>query len=425
MGLRVAPQKTEAIFFHDGRRGKPPVAHVRVDDTPVQLGTSMKYLGLRLDGRWSYRDHVDRLVPKLDGMAAALTRLLPNLGGPGDRVRKLYANTVNSVALYGAPAWADEAVATRHIRDAFRRVQRRVAIRVVRGYRTVSHIAASVLAGLPPMELVARAHKRMYEQIKELRGLGVLVTKGTQGAVRLQARRQLAEEWREYLTSIPPTASGTRVVGAVGPVLEEWMDRPRGIKMSFHLTRVLSGHGCFGEYLCKIGKESTKHCHHCEEEDTAQHTLEHCPAWADERRVLTNTIGEDLSLPTVVRQMVGSEDNWKAVSSFCSNIMRQEEAERERERRGRRGRHALTPESRRERRSYLGALARKRSSPRRKTKVGSNPAPRRKTEGKPGPTIVKGDAPLETPDILRDRGRMGGEGYRRVKIGGSRRRIPP
>lgn len=91
-------------------------------------------------------------------------------------MRKLYANTVNSVALYGAPAWADEAVATR---DAFRRVQRRVAIRVVRGYRTVSHIAASVLAGLPPMKLVARAHKKVYEQIKELRGLGVLVTEGT------------------------------------------------------------------------------------------------------------------------------------------------------------------------------------------------------------------------------------------------------
>lgn len=150
--------------------------------------------------------------------------------------------------------------------------------------------------------------------------------------MRLQTRRQLAEEWRKYLTSIPLTASGTRVVGAVGPVLEEWMDRPRGTKMSFHLIQVLSGHGCFREYLCKIGKESTKHCHHCEEEeDTAQHTLEHCPAWAEERRVLTNTIGEDFSLPTVVRQMVGSEDNWKAVSSFCSNVMRQKEEAGERE----------------------------------------------------------------------------------------------
>ncbi|KMQ89243.1 reverse transcriptase [Lasius niger] len=101
MSLKVAPRKTEAIYFHNGSRGVPPQTHVTVDDIPVQLGTCMKYLGLWLDGRWSLRDHFDRLVGKVEGVAAALSRLLPNIKGPDDRVRRLYANVVNSVALYG------------------------------------------------------------------------------------------------------------------------------------------------------------------------------------------------------------------------------------------------------------------------------------------------------------------------------------
>lgn len=63
------------------------------------------------------------------------------------------------------------------------------------------------------------------------------------------------------------------------------------------MTQVLTGHGCFGEYLCRIKKERTTACHHCEEAvDTAQHTLAECPAWVEERRVLTDIVSGDLSL---------------------------------------------------------------------------------------------------------------------------------
>ncbi|KMQ85535.1 reverse transcriptase, partial [Lasius niger] len=232
LGLKVAPHKTEAIYFHNGSRGKPPGAHVIVDGIPVQLGQSIKYLGLWLDGTWRFGDHFDRLAVKANGVAAALSRLLPNIGGPDDRVRKLYANVVNSVTLYGSPVWADEAMATRRIKDVLRQIQRRVAIRVVRGYRTVSHAAASALAGLPPMELQACTLKRVYERIKELRGMNFSVTERVRGVVRTQARRRMIEEWGDYLENVPPTNSGRRVVGAVRPVLDEWVDRSHG-RMSF------------------------------------------------------------------------------------------------------------------------------------------------------------------------------------------------
>ncbi|KAL6421128.1 hypothetical protein ACFW04_014123 [Cataglyphis niger] len=71
------------------------------------------------------------------------------------------------------------------------------------------------------------------------------------------------------------------------------------------MTQVLNRHGCFGEYLHRIGKEGTISCHHCGmERDTAQHTLDSCPAWECKRRVLTGVVGFDFSLWAVVAAML-------------------------------------------------------------------------------------------------------------------------
>ncbi|KAL0901152.1 hypothetical protein ABMA27_006464 [Loxostege sticticalis] len=104
-------------------------------------------------------------------------------------------------------------------------------------------------------------------------------------------------------------------------------------RLSYRLTQVLTDHGCFWAFLCLIGREESPRCHHCDaEEDTAQHTLATCPAWARERDVLIAVVGRDLSLGAVVTRMVGSEEAWQAMRSFCETVISQKEAvERERE----------------------------------------------------------------------------------------------
>ncbi|XP_039311331.1 uncharacterized protein LOC120359088, partial [Solenopsis invicta] len=106
---------------------------------------------------------------------------------------------------------------------------------------------------------------------------------------------------------------------------DEWVARPFG-GLSYRMTQVLTGHGCFGEYLCRIRREPTKQCHHCgAARDSARHTLEECPAWEELRGVLRAEVGDDLSLPAIISQMVGRESAWKAVSSFCERVMLQKE----------------------------------------------------------------------------------------------------
>lgn len=113
---------------------------------------------------------------------------------------------------------------------------------------------------------------------------------------------------------------------------ETWKNR-RGLPLTYRMTQVLTGNGVFGEYLKKIGREETDLCHHCGEgRDTAQHTLEFCPAWELPRYNLRIAIGECLAPSAVLEAMLNGPREYEAVRFFCEQVMLvKERAERERE----------------------------------------------------------------------------------------------
>lgn len=119
--------------------------------------------------------------------------------------------------------------------------------------------------------------------------------------------------------------SGRRVVEAIGPYLEQWLDtRKRG--GIFHTAQVLTIHGCFGEYLCKIEKKRLARCHHCvAENDTADHILMRCPAWEIERNQLVEQVEDNLVLPIVIGAIIREEEAWKGFTTFCGKVMRKKE----------------------------------------------------------------------------------------------------
>jgi len=96
LGLEVAARKTEAVLFHSGSRDSPSPTLIRVGEARVQVGEKIKYLGLQLDATWFFGEYFRRLAPRVEGVAMALGRLLPNLGGPGGKVRRVYATVVAS-----------------------------------------------------------------------------------------------------------------------------------------------------------------------------------------------------------------------------------------------------------------------------------------------------------------------------------------
>jgi hypothetical protein len=321
LGLRVAPEKTEALFFYGHRRKPPAGSCIMVGGISVPISPHTRYLGLVLDPKWKFEKHFRRLFLKVIGTAGGLSRLLPNLGVPSAACRRLYTGVVRSMALYGSPVWAE--TLTPHSRTLLRQTQRVMAVRVIRGYRTISYEAACAVAGTPPWDLDAKALAGVYRCSAEVRREGARPSPELMMRWRERGQRVLIREWRLRLES--PMA-GHLTISAIQPYLAEWVGRGHG-SLTFRLVQVLTGHGCFGRYLHRIGRELSTQCHESRaEEETAQHALEQCPAWASQRQSLISVIGADLALPVIVKAMTLSATSWEAVASFYEHIMLQKEA---------------------------------------------------------------------------------------------------
>lgn len=144
--------------------------------------------------------------------------------------------------------------------------------------------------------------------------------------IRMQEKRNMRIQWRRYLAD--DVESGRRVVKAIRPHLEEWLEC--GSSTTFHTAQMLTDHGCFGGYLRKIGKENTSACHYCGARvDNADHTLSRCTAWDRDRRILTETMGVNLEISRIVKKITESREAWHSFADFCGSVMRRkEEAER-------------------------------------------------------------------------------------------------
>lgn len=70
--------------------------------------------------------------------------------------------------MYGAPIWADGVTESPKIVKKARALQRKVSIRVIRAYRTVSQEMALMLARNPPAELLAGKLKAVHDRKKAI-----------------------------------------------------------------------------------------------------------------------------------------------------------------------------------------------------------------------------------------------------------------
>ena len=88
-------------------------------------------------------------------VSTAISRLLPNTGGPRQAARKLLAAVSTSTMMYGAPIWytAVGIVSYMRVIVAAHRIS---SWRVCCAFRTISSDAVCVVAGRSPPQLLAK-----------------------------------------------------------------------------------------------------------------------------------------------------------------------------------------------------------------------------------------------------------------------------
>lgn len=82
------------------------------------------------------------------------------------------------------------------------------------------------------------------------------------------------------------------------------------VETTFHLTQLLTGHGCFGVYLAKIRKLPSPMCPYCgDPDDTSLHTFFNCHIWNENRTPVTEALGQPLTPDMVQTILCGPPPN--------------------------------------------------------------------------------------------------------------------
>ena len=131
-------------------------------------------------------------------------------------------------------------------------VKRAMTIRVFRAYRTVDTRGVLVIARQVPWHLVAMERKHRYEDQKKL--------DPSKRTTKKQRREATVRKWQEEWSQVTEGGQWTR---RLLPDLRSWYARVHG-ELSYHLMQVLTGHGSFQHYLCRIGRAATPRCLMCQ-----------------------------------------------------------------------------------------------------------------------------------------------------------------
>lgn len=297
--LTLAGHKTEAVLITS--RKSVEYINVRVGGQVIKSSRSLKYLGVMIDNRLSFKDHIDYVSEKAARIQASLSRILPNIGGPKPARRRLLALVVNSVMLYASPVWAG-ALAAKGPRRKLTSTHRLSTLRVISGFRTISEDAAQVVAGLIPIDLLASEAQRIYDRKP--------VNKAQRTEAAREERRNTIATWQARWSA----SSKGRWTHTLIPNIAVWLERTHG-DTNYYLTQFLSGHGCFRKYLHRFGHDSSPMCPNCaEEEEDANHVVFHCPRFSQR--------GLPISEPQqLVEFMLQCERNWEIVSALVTNIL--------------------------------------------------------------------------------------------------------
>lgn len=223
-GLSLAAEKTEALVIT--RRRVHNEIEVHCDGHAVRSKSSLRYLGIQIDKTMGFTEHADLVSQRAATAAKQLGYIMPNLGGPRQKARRLLSSVVTSRLLYAAPFWSSNMQVQGWKKMAA--VHRRSQLRVACCYCSVSYGAAAVISGIPPIHLLAKER-----------------TEVRNGRSQEEARSDLLISWQREWESCPDGRWTHRLIGNIIP----WFTRRFG-EVTYHISQALSGHGCFADYLC-------------------------------------------------------------------------------------------------------------------------------------------------------------------------------
>ena len=204
-GMTFGPKKSELIHFNKGRKQWSNIVKLSTlnpggSETIIKPKEACKFLGIWLDRKLSWDEHLKAVVKKLKTQDFALSRIAAKTWGPGlIRAREVYTKCIRSAIAYGAssfhiptPALADSK--PKGITAKLVKAQNR-SLRIVAGaYKATPIRSLETETWVPPLDLYLNKRLADFEDRMStpLQGLEINGTPNTTGTIISQACNRLA-----------------------------------------------------------------------------------------------------------------------------------------------------------------------------------------------------------------------------------------
>lgn len=168
-GLEYNRRKTKMMFI-PGRRGqrrdaRPP--RIKIDNEAAILEDNIKYLGITIDSKLIFLDHLKEVRSKAQLLANKIYVVAGKTWGTSSRTRKeIYERAIVPMIMYGAEIWGVKALDAR-LKVQLNAIQRPFLLSITKAYRTAPTTALQVIAGTCPLHIRARICWELYNEMGE------------------------------------------------------------------------------------------------------------------------------------------------------------------------------------------------------------------------------------------------------------------
>jgi len=172
---RFNDQKSKVMLMTRRKRKERKDLEVYLNYKLLRQVKTMKYLGIIIDNKLTFREHITQVTEKCRKIIFALSKSAKlNWGLSHKALKTIYTGGIEPLLLYGAPVWAEIIEKTSH-RKKLTRVQRLINIKVAKAYSTVSNEALCIITGLTPIHIKIKETAELYKIVRGNRHKNLLI----------------------------------------------------------------------------------------------------------------------------------------------------------------------------------------------------------------------------------------------------------
>jgi len=162
-------QKSKTILMTRRKRKERKEVMLYLNSRPITQVKTLKYLGIILDQKLTFRDHINHITEKCSRLIFALSKSAKIHWGLGhEALKTIYTGAILPLLHYGAPIWI-KALEKASYKIKFIRVQRLINIRIAKSFRTVSNEALCIINGLTPIDIKLEEVAQLFQITRRIK----------------------------------------------------------------------------------------------------------------------------------------------------------------------------------------------------------------------------------------------------------------